>query len=114
MLTYNILNAKSTQTTKEISPTHPDNYYSREAIYKRHMANCSFKIGDKVRFKKPKRNAPTGTIIDIVTEFKDVKWTPNGASPMFIIIQQEVLNKATGAIETVSSPINMKRILYVR
>jgi hypothetical protein len=111
LLTYSITHNKGT-ATKEPSPTNLDNYYSREAIFRRHLASCPFKIGDKVKYKKPKRNPPQGTIIDIVTDFKDVVWTPNGASPMFILVKKEGSNKTITNPEI--TPINMKRLLLVR
>lgn len=48
-----------------------------------------FAVGDRVKFKKPKRNPWYGTIVDIERDWTKVTWTQGGLCPNFITLQIE-------------------------
>jgi len=91
------------QSKKQVRETSlPPISYSKEAVFKRKMDRCLFKVGDEVLFRKPRRSAPRGTIINIETDFTQVHWDKN--VPQYILV--DCGNK--GVISTHESKLRKK------
>jgi hypothetical protein len=85
----------------------PTEYTSRPQILARHLARCIFNVGDKVKFKKPKRNPAYGYIARIDNDFSKITWAHGGLTPMFIHV--DVIKGNT--LERVKT--NDKKLIYV-
>lgn len=87
MLTYRIGLPKETPNP----PTSEDDktFLSKSAILDRALSKMWFAVGDRVKFKKPKRNPWYGTIVDIERDWTKVTWTQGGLCPNFITLQME-------------------------
>ncbi len=81
-----------------------NNFLTKQHILQSQLERCFFKIGDKVKFKKPRRNPIYGTITHIEECWDLVTWTHGGMLPNNISINVE------GVPTTVKT--NMKRIIF--
>jgi hypothetical protein len=72
---------------------------SKYGCFQRHLARCLFKVGDKVVFKKPKRNKIRGVVEHIETNISRIYWSEGGSSPRYIRVKIEQIDKATGEIK---------------
>lgn len=91
MLTYQIRLLKGTH-----KPT-TENFLSKEHILSRQLAKCNLNIGDRVKFRKPKRNSVYGTLAGVITDFKDVKWS-RGVVPNCLEILVEKKDRKTNIV----------------
>lgn len=100
MLTYQIKSHKE-----------PVNIFvSKLEIMEKQLNNCHFKVGDRVRFKKPKRNPVYGSITHIEECWDLVTWTHGGLIPCNISITIEP--SAGKEIKSFNVKTNMKRIIH--
>ena len=83
---------------------HREPFLSREEILARQLEKNLFKVGDKVKFKKPRRNPVYGVIKSIGTDWKQVNWRNGGLIPNNIEVQTSA--------NDVCMVTNMKRIIY--
>jgi hypothetical protein len=108
-LTYQILHPKAAR--KNGKPPILVAVHDRDAILQRQLAATIFKVGDTVKFKKPKRNSIHGKVVEIQKRSAEVTWSSSG-SPMNIVL--EVEKKQDGikyGIERVKA--NAKKLLLV-
>jgi hypothetical protein len=73
---------------------------SRRESFDRHFARCTFKEGDVVVFKKPKRNKITGHIDTIINDFRAVEHWGEGGVPRYIEVIVKKIEPSTGEIKT--------------
>ena len=71
---------------------------SREEVLRRNIAKIWFKIGDRVKFKKPRRPGIYGTVVDIVTDINQVTWSKGHLIPMNIVVEVDKIDKVNGNI----------------
>jgi hypothetical protein len=83
-------------------------YLSKPAILKRNLDKCTFRIGDVIRFKKPKKSPVRGTIVDIITDESKVVWA-RGTCPMNIVVELDGDKRPPAVVKT-----NIKKIVLVR
>ena len=77
-------------------------------ILKRNLEKTLFQVGDIVKWKKPRRNAPQGVIVDIQTKEEEVTWTNGGTMPLNIVVE---VKRPDGIQERVKT--NVKKINWV-
>ena len=58
-------------------------------ILAHHLKRNTFKVGDKVVFKKPKRNRTYGVITNIETDPEKVTWIKGRTIPSYISVRSE-------------------------
>lgn len=75
-----------TYTIRDTSRTPADLSKDKGVILKNALARCPFIVGDRVRFKKHKRNPLEGVIVDIESHMDKVTWTHGGYTPANIIV----------------------------
>lgn len=63
--------------------------------FNRHRKRCIFKVGDSVRFKKPRKNPIRGVIEHIEEDLSKVTWSNGGTVPNYISIRVNTINKRT-------------------
>jgi hypothetical protein len=85
VLIYRIRN-KGTDPDKGVVDTETP---SKEYILKQQLNKCFMKVGDRVKFKKPKRNAIYGKIVHIEEDYEKVIWIRGGLVPANIHIECE-------------------------
>jgi len=86
---------------------------ARQVILKRELGKSHLKIGDKVRFKKPRRNPIKGIIKDILSDMKDVKWGP-GSCPLNVVVEVDkvdVKSRISYGKEIIHT--NMKKLIAI-
>jgi hypothetical protein len=73
-----------------------------------------FNIGERVKFKKPRRNPVYGTIVDIQSDIKQVTWTQGGTVPMNIVVEIEKVDPDLNMVYgTERVKTNVKKLLFV-
>ena len=102
MLTYQIKSHKATPNPYVQVDTVKD-LLTRHQILVNNLNRCHFKIGDCVKFKKPKKNPAYGEIIHIEDDHNKVTFSHGGVCPMNITVR-------VGSQEVKT---NMKKLLYV-
>jgi hypothetical protein len=70
------------------------------------------KVGDKVRFKKPKKHKIYGVITQIDENIDDVTWTQNGMVPNYIHVEIAQSNKR-GEIKKQLLKTHEGKIMYI-
>ena len=74
-----------------------------------------FRVGDKVKFKKPRRNPIYGEILHIETIPEKVQWSHGGLVPLNISVQVDKIDSTTGVIYgTELMKVSDKKLLFVR
>lgn len=68
----------------------------KQEIFDKHFGKCYLKVGDKVCFKKPRRNKIRGTIDHIETDVRKIYWSEGGETPRYIRVRIEKIDKETG------------------
>ncbi len=86
----------------------PD-FLSKKEILERQLNKCFFVVGDRVRFKKPKRNPVYGTIADIEENWDMVTWSHGGLTPNPITVVIEQSSKME--IKQLRVKTSVKRII---
>ena len=104
MLIYQIRNPKA---RPESAPVTVKDIITRAQILKNNISRCHFKIGDCIKFKKPKKSPHKGTITHIEDDHNKVVFSHGGMCPMNITVRIE---QEHGEMEVKT---NMKKILYV-
>jgi hypothetical protein len=86
--------------TEQVKPPHIDvtTGRSQEQILTHRLSRNLFKVGDRVAFKKPKRNKIRGTIDHIAFDVKECFWTDGGTVPRYIRVAIPEIDKDTGEI----------------
>lgn len=79
----------------------------KQAILTINLEKTLFKIGDCVRFKKPRRPIVHGTVIDIQKSVDEVTWANDDSLPMNIILE---IDKGGGKTERVKT--NVKKLTF--
>lgn len=105
MLTYSIKKNKSIpqklrKSASIAGPTqtvYPRNE-TREECFARHFAKNIYKLGDRVAFKKPRRNKIRGSIIGVETDVNKMHWSEGGAVPRFLRVKVDKIDKSSGEI----------------
>lgn len=90
---------------QSLAEQHRESFLSKEEILARQLEKTTFLVGDRVKFKKPRRNPVYGVIKSIGTDWKQINWRSGGLTPNNI----EVQTSANG----VCMVTNMKRLIYV-
>ncbi len=81
-------------------------------ILRANIAKNFFKLGDKVKWKKPRSNPKVGIIVAIQDNIQEVTWVNGGTTPMNVIV--EVEKKANGiTYGTERVKTNVKKLLYL-
>lgn len=80
MLTYQIHHAKGLAKSS---------YKTKQTILEAALRRSFFKVGDRVKFKKPKRSPIYGTITHIEEAWDLVTWTNGGIHPCNITVLVE-------------------------
>lgn len=84
----------------------------KEHILSANINKCWFKVGDRVKFKKPKRNPIYGTIVAIQDKVDEVVWSETDI-PYNIVLEVEKFNAGTKQISTDRVRTNVKKLTYV-
>jgi len=90
LLTYKIQKPKAPRKLGQVS--------DKQTVLSSYLAKCPFMVGDKVKFKKPRRNPVTGIVLHIENEPENVTWSHGGFVPMFIVLSVDKIDKATGLV----------------
>jgi hypothetical protein len=110
LLTYRISKSKAPRRVGQAVKTF--NYEDKEKLLHSNLNKTFFRVGDIVRFKKPRRNPLVGTVIEIQSKVSEVTWVNGGTSPMNIIL--EVVKGSNGATpKTERVKTNVKKLLFV-
>jgi hypothetical protein len=56
------------------------------------------KIGDRVKFKKPRKNPPYGTLVHCEEDAGKVEWRNAGTVPLFLTIEIDKVDRKTGVV----------------
>ena len=81
-------------------------------ILRANIAKNFFKLGDKVKWKKPRSNPKVGIVVAIQDNIQEVTWVNGGITPMNVIV--EVEKKANGiTYGTERVKTNVKKLLYL-
>lgn len=96
MLTYQIASIKAPRKIGSISSTL--DFMSKEEILKRNLDKIWFMVGDRVKFKKPRRPGVYGNVVEIVTDIDKVTWSKGHLIPMNIVVEVDKIDKANGTI----------------
>lgn len=84
-----------------------------QKILDANLSKCFMKEGDKVKFKKPKRNPVYGTIVKIQDKLSEVTWSSAGAVPMNVIVEVDKVDPETRIVygkERVKT--NVKKLVF--
>lgn len=87
---------KNFQNPKPEIPSTPRVEKPINEILEHHLKRNTFKVGDKVVFKKPKRNKVYGIISEIQTDPEKVTWTRGNTVPNYISVTAELVSKTNG------------------
>jgi hypothetical protein len=71
---------------------------TRQECFDRHYSKCIFKVGDRITFKKPKRNKVRGTIEYIEIDVDKMHWSEGGEVPRYVKVKVDLVNKETGLV----------------
>lgn len=109
MFTYKIPSRSVT-----VSSSAREAFLSKEEILKRNLDKCWFVAGDRVKFKKPRRNPIYGTVVEVVDDPNRVQWAKGDLVPMNIVLDLEKVDHATGVISsTARVKTNVKKLCFV-
>ena len=61
----------------------------RDLILAGQLTKCLFKVGDVVRFKKPRRKPICGTVVAIEDDVDKITWIHGGLCPTNIVVDIE-------------------------
>jgi len=110
LLTYRI--SKFKVPRKVGAPVKSFNSEDKEKLLHANLNKTFFRVGDTVKFKKPRRNPLVGVVVGIQTKVDEVTWVNGGTSPMNIIV--EVVKGSNGATpKTERVKTNVKKLLFV-
>lgn len=110
MLSYRIQSQSPRPKRKERSVIHSPE--EQKGLLQKNLSNCLFKVGDTVRFKKPRRNPVYGKIVAIDDKPEECTWASSGV-PMNIHVSVPLKDKGTSIVyghQIVRT--NMKKLLY--
>lgn len=93
MLTYKIQKPKAPRKGRQLGEPS-----SKSEILSKYLERNDFFVGDRVKFKKPRRNPVKGTVLHIETDPEKVVWSHGGFVPMFIVLSVDKVDKNTGLI----------------
>lgn len=86
----------------------------KQMILNRHLNKSFFTIGDRVRFKKPKRNPRYGTLVHCEEDAGKCEWRNNGTVPLFLTIDVDKVDKDTGVrYGTEKVRAGVKQLMFV-
>jgi hypothetical protein len=109
LLTYKIHKPKASAKGKKPPHlprrTHAD--IDQETILRINLEKTLFQVGDRVRFKKPRRPVVVGTVVDIQTEVSEITWANDDSLPMNIVLE---VDKGNGKSERVKT--NVKKLTF--
>ena len=107
MLTYKILKPKVRRKIG-VARVKSFNDKEKEIVLRANLDKNYFNVGDKVKFKKPRRNPLTGVIVAIQDKLSEVTWVNGGTTPMNIVVE---VARNSGMTERVKT--NVKKLLYL-
>ena len=107
MLTYKILKPKVRRKIG-VAGVKSFNDKEKEIVLRANLDKNYFNVGDKVKFKKPRRNPLTGVIVAIQDKLSEVTWVNGGTTPMNIVVE---VTRNSGMTERVKT--NVKKLLYL-
>lgn len=115
-MTYRIAKPKAPRrcksTTVGVKSFNPPSNEELGKILRANIAKNFFKLGDKVKWKKPRSNPKVGIVVAIQDNIQEVTWVNGGTTPMNVIV--EVEKKANGiTYGTERVKTNVKKLLYL-
>lgn len=85
----------------------------RAQLLERQLDGVWFKVGEQVRFKKPKRNPVWGTVVGIVTNPSECTFSESSGVPMNIILEVAKKDLDLGLqYGTERVKTNIKKLMY--
>jgi len=85
----------------------------RATLLEKNLQNLWFKVGEEVRFKKPKRKPIWGKVVNIVKEPNEVTWSESSGVPMNIILEVPRTDTKSGIqYGTERVKTNVKKLMY--
>lgn len=112
MLSLKIRNPKAPPRT-EPEPDSSEAFMDKKAILGRHLNKCFLKVGDRVRFKKPKRKPIYGTLIHAEEDPMKVEWRNQGTIPLFLTVEVDKVNRHGEIYGTEKQRVGVKQLLFV-
>ncbi len=111
MLTYEIRKSKAPPKPRLPPANGSVISGSRKEILERNLRANWFRVGDVVRFKKPRRNPIFGTIVEIVENPDECTWASSGV-PMNIVLEipKKTPDGVAYGVERVKT--NVKKLMY--
>lgn len=86
----------------------------RKQTLKRNLEKTWMNVGDRVKFKKPKKGAIYATIFEIIEDPDKITWSHGGVCPMNIVVDVEKVDKANGVVYgTERVKTNIKKLSFV-
>lgn len=86
----------------------------KQMILNRHLNKCFVKIGDRVRFKKPKRNPWYGKLVHAEDDAGKCEWRNGGTTPLFLTVEVDKVDKQTGVVYgTEKVTCGVRQLLFV-
>lgn len=107
LLTYKILKPKARHKIG-VAGVKSFNEEEKKLVLRANLIKNFFNVGDKVKFKKPRRNPLTGVVVAIQSEMSEVTWVNGGTTPMNIVVE---VARNSGTTERVKT--NVKKLLYL-
>ena len=105
MLTYAIKKEKPRQKSKS--------NFTKGEILERNLAATIFKVGDRVRFKKPRRNPVYATVVGIQSDALEITWTADDV-PMNILLEVEKRTPINNGMMVTKERVktNVKKLIW--
>ncbi len=104
MLTYQIRSPKAARNGNDLP------FLDKKAILDRHLDKSWFSVGDRVKFKRPKRSPTKGTITHIEKDWSQVTWTNGGLVPNNISI---LVDATKGIKPNTTVKTSVKKIIHL-
>ncbi len=96
------------------APSKLGDFLTKEELLKRNITKTWFVVGDKVKFKKPRRNPTYGTITRIEENPALVRWSRSDMVPLNITVAVDKVDlKSKIKYGTEFIDTNVKKLLFV-
>lgn len=114
MYSYKIQNLKAPHRLRQRpSKESAEAFMDQQMILGRHLNKCFLKVGDRVRFKRPKRNPLYGTVVHAEEDAGKCEWR-NQTIPLFLTVDVDKVDKDTGVrYATEKVRCGLKQLMFV-
>jgi len=110
MLTYSISTKSSARPQRSRGKVE-----TKDEVLQRNLAATIFKVGDRVRFKKPRRNPVYATVIDVQKDPMQITWSADDV-PMNIILEVDIRKPIPNGFLVTKERVktNVKKLVLVQ